>query len=381
MSLQLVSVFFRKIFRNMLSATSIFLLFVNTAFASQPPQIDSETKICKQVLHTGGIRADFQGYNAIAFAMEFEDHTIYNVIEQIVSHLPKSINRMIVGPHESIKTPLFSRSGSVIHLHNSNHFWTRDYFPELVYDTNGSPLYFVAFEYHHRSSNRLDRVVIFKELANQFRVPVIRSNLWLEGGNILSDGNGTLFITDKALRSNLITKRFESRTQIEEELLKVLKMRRIIWLPTMFDDATGHVDTFMMPLSSQKILLAEYPKGSNPYRVTTKIAEILSDAGYEVVRIKTPRRFRHDYHSFESLSYTNVIFLGNRVLVPQYHFHQVESVNLKNYDRQALQTWKQLGYDAIPVDARKMIDTCGSLHCLTKTYELPNQHFPPSEAP
>lgn len=112
-----------------------------------------------------------------------------------------------------------------------NDIWMRDYGPQFVLDRRGSrgilDLGFDFYGYATYSSDfvqtddRLDRTV-----AEELQLPALRCGVIHEGGNLESDGRGTVIATETTLRRR---NPFHSLGEIERELKRCYGARQVIF--------------------------------------------------------------------------------------------------------------------------------------------------------
>lgn len=223
-----------------------------------------------------------------------------------------------------------------------------------------------------------------EQMEKILRLPIARSGLTLEGGNLTSDGEGTLI----AIRSTIINQNRnpgKSDKEIEEELKNSLGLQKIIWLDRglEFDETGGHVDNLCAFIGRAKVLLAWTDDASNPqYRVVRSAYDILtreSDAHgrkLEIVKIPLPTVFYRSEADCKGLvltdkskqrligepvqaSYINFIFVNGGVIVPQFGDER---------DGEVINIFQSLfnGKKVVPFYAREIVLGGGGIHCITK---------------
>jgi agmatine deiminase len=342
-----------------------------------PDKIRScQSALIGQDSHHEGIPSDFHAKGFFTMNLSSTNPFLYEIQELILSHLPPEVRVMMVGDQNSPAGKQIASRDPQAFLHHTEQPWVRDYFPEIVFDSFKKPHSVVLFRYNHYNLKDPVQKYIASKVAQKLKLPLVESALIAEGGNLLSDGEGTLFVSKILIKNNIryANHPLTSIAEIESELKNVLKMRRIIWLPDLPGDPTGHVDTYMMPFGHRKIALAKYPSSTPAGQMMDRIADTLRFANYHVERITTPKRINPNPSSrkcadiLESFSYTNVILMGKIVFVPQYFGFSKVTFDLRAYDKMALEFWTQQGFQAIPIPASKMIGTGGSLHCISKAY-------------
>jgi agmatine deiminase len=96
-------------------------------------------------------------------------------------------------------------------------------------------------------------------------VPVIASPLALEGGALACDGEGTLITTETCLL-NANRNPGLSKTEVEAELRRVLRVEKVIWLPgdPTELETNGHIDGIFAYTAPARGLLEEVLDPSDP---------------------------------------------------------------------------------------------------------------------
>jgi agmatine deiminase len=126
--------------------------------------------------------------------------------------------------------------------------WARDAGPVFLVDDQGgvsaSAWRFTAWghKYHPHDQDAL----LARRIAAHLDVPLVTSDLALEGGAILVDGEGTLVTTETCLL-NANRNPGLSRAEVDAELMRVLGVHKVIWLPgdPLETETNGHIDGLM----------------------------------------------------------------------------------------------------------------------------------------
>jgi len=203
----------------------------------------------------------------------------------------------------------------------------------------------------------------------------------MEGGNLISDGNGTLV----AIKESVQKRNHLPLGEIEKELKQILKIEQIIWIKQglVYDETGGHIDNLCVFADANTILLSWTDDKDNPqYSIVNKAFEILEQAKdingnpYKIIKIPTPDIFyrtEEDCIGIElrdnskqrlvgepiQASYINFIFVNGAVIVPQFGLKQ---------DREALDVFKSvfISKRVIPFDAREIVLGGGGIHCISR---------------
>lgn len=229
-------------------------------------------------------------------------------------------------------------------------------------------------------------LTVARRMADILGAEIIESELTLEGGNLTSDGRGTLIAVKPTLCGKNRNPRF-SEEKIEKLLLEALCVKRIIWLPEglKYDETGGHVDNLCAFADERTIFLAWTEDKNNPqYEVVNDAYKILSEAKssdggkYEIIKVPLPGAFARTAEDCEGLeysdgsknrpigeiiqpSYINFAFVNGGVIVPQF--------GDKN-DERALSLFKRFFKDrrVLPFASREIVLGGGGIHCLTKNF-------------
>ncbi len=255
--------------------------------------------------------------------------------------------------------------------------WARDFGPISVYD--GDVAGHLGFVDMHYYDARPEDDAVAGQLASVLGIaryglegndhsPPDAAKLYMEGGNFMTDGQGTCILSNDIPSDNAKNGNTQADTLPEvEALLKTyLNCQKIIWLQPMPNNSTGHVDMYAKLLTPTDILMIDFPNqtGANGE------ADAVVEANVEVMQAATNLQgqpFNVHRVTVSSLSsstwiyrtYTNSTILNRVVLVPTY---------ASSYDDAALQAYRDvLGpeYTVTPIDASSIVAMGGAVHCTT----------------
>lgn len=116
-------------------------------------------------------------------------------------------------------------------------------------------------------------------VSSYFELPCNKINIVLEGGGIISDGNGTLFTTRSVLL-NRNRNPFKKKEFVEEKILMATHDKRIVWIDQglAYDETNGHIDNILSFVNHNELCLAWTEDKHNPnYRRIKKAFDILSN--------------------------------------------------------------------------------------------------------
>ncbi len=252
---------------------------------------------------------------------------------------------------------------------SNNSVWIRDYGPWTVYEpsTNRS---MIDLRYN-RPRPQDDSIPV--RLAQMWGMPWYTPNLYHPGGNFMVDGNGVGFSTTLIYEENTHL----TRAQIDTIMNKYIGLSRFKTLTRMDGEYTGHCDMFTKMLDDYTVMVGSYPLGDPNYAIlnanTDTIGRTMNGFGrrFKTIRIPMPPPSGGVYRS-----YTNSLFVNNRVLVPIYHI-AMDTTAMRIY-RQALPN-----YQVDTFDCTSIINSGGAVHCIAMgiptRYQFHISHYPPPE--
>jgi len=184
--------------------------------------------------------------------------------------------------------------------------------------------------------------------------------LHLEGGNLWSDGQGTIIATEGLYARNFPM----PPDDVRQRLLEGLGAERLIVVPPLRMEGTGHVDVFVKLATPDTVLVTE-PRSIVNGRRLAEAAEVLrasrnaTGCSYRVVALPSVPAYCNWGVSRIWPSYTNALTVNQRVLVPTY--------GLPERDAAALAVYRQVmpDHEIIGINARIAANAGGTIHCLT----------------
>jgi agmatine/peptidylarginine deiminase len=310
--------------------------------------------------------AEFEPQEAILIGWTEEDPIIRHVLIEIVQNVSPHVPVMILVDDETERAAadLALQSSGVrkrsIHLVQipGDTIWLRDFGPLTVYRSDRQAE-LLNHEYADGKRPWDDRAPA--SLARMLRMPLRNVPLMLEGGNLLSNGQGLILTSSKFLEQN--TGRGLGPGQLIDRLQNELGARQTIVLEPLDGEPTGHVDMFAAFLDANTVVLGQYDRRLDDVNAeildrNARRLEKVSTAGgrLRVIRIPMPPHRENEWPT-----YTNMVFADGVVLVPVY-------AGIDPQGRAAaLSTLRRLMPDRriISIDCRDLIRLGGALHCIT----------------
>ncbi len=250
--------------------------------------------------------------------------------------------------------------------------WTRDNGPNFVVNDKGevaaSIFHFNAWGKKHEPWGK--DAALGHRLAEHLGMRTFSSTIFMEGGGINVDGQGTLLTTEQCVlndnRNPGITKE-----EAGEELCAALGTTHIIWLPGDPDDieTDGHVDGIACFLEPGKVLVEICPaKGTARYDnmmanlEAVKNGKDASDNPVEVVIIEEAYEADRTSEIFAS-SYINFYIANGGIVMPGFGIDRDEEARAQVAslfpDREVVQ-----------VNIVDIAGGGGGIHCITQQQPL-----------
>lgn len=228
--------------------------------------------------------------------------------------------------------------------------WIRDYGPLVVRTEAGRQVMDFAYSEDRPADDRLPSV-----MAKNWGLPVRAVPFDLDGGHIQADGAGRCIVSDSAfLAESKISPRVES------EMWASLGCDEISIVPSLADEATGHVDMFAYVTGPGRVIVGRYSPGEDDENAALldEAAVTLTDAGFHVSRVPMPGNSSRQVFR----TYTNALALNDIVLVPVY-----DEDSKFEYDALTVFAGAFPGRRIIPVPSDEIIQLAGAVHCVTMT--------------
>jgi len=252
---------------------------------------------------------------------------------------------------------------------DTNDTWIRDFGPITVYHDNERELIDFQFTgWGGKYKATLDNSIT-KSLHDKWHFmlsPLLHSNLVLEGGSIESDGKGTLMTTKKCLL-NPNRNPHLNQTQIEDKIKALLGIKRFLWLEhgeLEGDDTDAHIDTLARFIDEDTIayVTCEDKKDSHFLKLKKMEKELKSfrtfeNKPYRLFPLPLPSAKTKDGKRLAA-TYANFLITNKSILLPIYDDY---------HDKSMIALFKELypTREIIPINALRLIEEGGSIHCST----------------
>jgi agmatine/peptidylarginine deiminase len=236
--------------------------------------------------------------------------------------------------------------------------WVRDYGPVFVVDSDRRRG-IVDLDYRAEDRPNDDRVP--GAVSPAFQAPLLPMNVELEGGNLLSNGDGLVLSTTAVIRPR--DGEGSQGLSIREWCRHRLGARQLVLLEPLAGEPTGHVDMFAMFVSKDTVVVGSCDPKQDAANATIlddnarRLGTVRVPGGLlRVLRIPMPRADEDVWRT-----YTNGILLNGALLAPSYRGVRPE-IQKKAYRvlRRALPGWQ-----IVAVDASDLIRLGGAFHCIS----------------
>ncbi|MCF8070614.1 MAG: agmatine deiminase family protein [Desulfobacterales bacterium] len=246
--------------------------------------------------------------------------------------------------------------------------WSRDYSP--LYGVNiysGEPVAhkfkFAVFCEEYRQRTLKEMIDIDRNFAWKEGYTIYRNDILLDGGAILTDGNGTYVLTKRVLKDNY------NLPNLRDKLDAWLNADRIIIVEEEPNDLLGHINHFKF-ISSEKIIVGQDDKPSPVSRYLDRLAQIFDKAGYEVIRVPAPQGFDNIMPGGDKTHtalYANSLMMNGKVLMCTY-----DDERLEKYNEGAIDSYQKAlpDYEIVPIEATVPGNAGGGINCSSK--EIPD---------
>ena len=250
--------------------------------------------------------------------------------------------------------------------------WARDFVPQYVKVAGGKKAHFVRFRDH-----RAEAVKVTDKLFRSTGISLIVSNITFQFGNMLMGPDNTLYTTERVLRANPGV----SKQTIIDELKSKLNVDKVIVLPELPEESTGHIDMFAKFVSPDTVVVADSANAKKK-KMLDLVASKFNQFGYKVFRVKNAEAGEEA----SVMSYANATILNNTIIIPKYSVEKPEAGGLSPNDNriyaardnEAVKLYENLGrtlygngFKIVQVPTGEIIQSGGSVHCLTR--ELPGE--------
>ncbi len=238
--------------------------------------------------------------------------------------------------------------------------WVRDYGPVMVVGKNGRPYLVDSVYARNELAERYDDELVTNAIAGYVAAPVIKSPLSLDGGNILTNGEGLCVVTRKVVDEN--SDRGFDQKEVAGVMRRCYGMKQVLFVEPLQGEGTGHADVFLTFTSPDTVVVGSYDPTYSPINAdilnlnAALLSKVHTSKGpLRVVRIPMPSNTDGQFRT-----YTNVVYANGLLLMPSYADEDPDKLRL------AVETYTQLlpGWEIAQIPATELIRLHGSLRCV-----------------
>jgi len=262
------------------------------------------------------------------------------------------------------KAVLLSLEAEEVNLDNVHflHFktddvWMRDYGPTTVFSGPEERPVFIWNPYciADQAYYKFDADAAAC-LAMTFDVPLCRLPLIVEGGNLITDGRGTIIMSESVLNMNPDI----DLRGVEKIMKDYFGCERLVMLPRLKGEITGHIDMVVKFINEDTLMVASAAEEYKWHDVFENAAGALGTTRsvtgerYRIIRAPIPGTSNSSRNFW---SYVNSLTLNGKVIVPVFNVPE---------DDRALEIYRSCmpGCEVVGVDFGRF--PLGSIHCQTK---------------
>ena len=291
------------------------------------------------------------------FVREMGEKT--NGLDDLLVLYPRSFDKQ----NKKSSKPLFNDKMLRIAVDESLDLWIRDY--GLV----PSPQEPVKFTYKPNYLKSKDAKYIdleFSKFIGNLDVSVTKSDIVLDGGNVVDNNRNKAIISERVLADN----KSKSKSDLKNELENLLHSK-VAFIPDP-EDTTGHSDGIVSFIEHDVLLIGDYNDSEYYNAVEKAIKSEFPDL--ETVRLPCPAGVprgasgsgKEKGFTTAVGSYVNALVTNRAVYVPQF--------GNASCDAKALEIIKGLtSKTVVGVDTSKLSHMGGSVRCMS--WQIESSHF------
>mgnify|MGYP001800138172 CR=1 FL=1 len=248
--------------------------------------------------------------------------------------------------------------------------WIRDTGPLFVFSKQGQKAG-IDFNFNGWGQKQIyqNDKAIAGFVSQKAGVKVVNTDLVLEGGCIELDGHGTAIMTESSVLNDNRNPGV-SKAQFEDQLMPLLGLEKIIWLPGIRgqDITDGHVD-FYARFARPGVVLAGYEPDPSflDHEITKQNLEILDSAtdarghSFDMIVLDAPSTVRDTYETPEfAAGYVGFYVCNGAVIMQEFGDERADQVAQQSLQR----AFPDREIVAINIDA--IAAGGGSVHCATQ---------------
>ena len=241
-----------------------------------------------------------------------------------------------------------------------NTVWMRDYGP-FGLSAKQARVGIVDSIYRHYQYRRSDDALP-SNLGKAMKIDVFGMQVIIDGGNVMTDSKGSLFMTKRTYIWNPDL----TQDQVDSAIKTYFNVKNIYTFeyagyPGWPQDGTGHIDMFMKLLNDHTVLVSV--ADTEPFQSNAEKAMAFfrgrtapDGAPYDIITVRGWESSGTWY------TYTNSLIVNRAVLMPSYSGHAGENALAEAAYEAGIP-----GVSVVPILSDSSIRAGGSVHCVTQT--------------
>jgi agmatine deiminase len=249
---------------------------------------------------------------------------------------------------ERFKKVLSDNSIEPKYLPNTKDIWAVDYMPIQISENK-----FVQFNYNPdylQSKTQLKTISNVDEICAMIDIKPIKSNLIVDGGNIIRSKNKVI-MSDKVLKENPLI----SEKDLIKQLKDVLEIEKLFFVPWDKSDAIGHADGMLRFIDDDTVLINNYAEEKPEYQRAFRMA--LNNSGLDWEELPYNPYKNKSYTSAEGI-YVNYLQMQDLIIFPIFNQNEDDAA-VKKME----QTFKS--HKIITLKSNEVAQKGGVLNCIT----------------
>ncbi len=194
-------------------------------------------------------------------------------------------------------------------LENTKDVWCVDYMPIQIKEN-----YFIQFTYNpsYLRFKKYEKIITnTDEVIKRLKYNVCKSEIIIDGGNIIK-WNDKAIVTDRIFKDNVI----KSDSELYNELKNILEIERLIVIPELPNDFTGHADGMVRWIDGNTVLINDFSKCTKK-QFYTSFKSALINAGLNLIELPN-ETWKNSSNNDVTGDYINFLQMKDIIVVPSF---------------------------------------------------------------
>lgn len=240
----------------------------------------------------------------------------------------------------------------------SNSVWMRDYGPRFVNSAGIRGLIDHVYNRPRPLDDAIPAAVSSTFEAPNFAMPLVHG-----GGNFHLFDDAQAYMTQLVENENPGVSAAQIKTYYRD--YQGLDLTITPAFPESFD-STGHIDMWMLPAATRRVIISEYPATggvySAPRQITEDTAALMTSRGYQVLRTPGWQGKVNGAH----YTYANSVVMNAKVLMCRFNGEDARNAQALAVFQQAFPT-----REIVTIDCSAIITSAGAIHCIVMHVSTP----------